>query len=92
MVTGTGGAGGSGSTLFSDNFESGSGNWIAAGPGTDMTASDPTSVDGSTVYDLACPMSKAYLAAAGNVNWTDVIVQAKVKILSFNGSSSSYYS
>ena len=31
------------------------------------------------------------LSAAGNVAWTDVIVQARIKILSFNGTSSSYY-
>jgi hypothetical protein len=87
----TGGTAGSGSVLFSDNFENGLGNWIANGPGTDMTATDATSTDGSTVYDLACPMSKAFLSAAGNVSWTDVVFQAKVKIVSFNGSSSSYY-
>ena len=82
-ATGTGGATG---TLFSDNFESGAGKWITNGPGTATIKTD-----GSSVYDLSCLMSKVYLAAAGDVSWTDVSVQARVKIVSFNGSSSSYY-
>ena len=36
-------------------------------------------------------MSKVFLAAAGDITWTNVIVQARIKILSFNGSSTSYY-
>jgi len=82
-VTGTAGASG---TIFSDNFESGAGKWITSGPGTAAIASD-----GSNVYDLSCPMSKVFLAAAGDVSWTNVIVQSRIKIVSFNGSSSSYY-
>jgi len=82
-VTGTAGASG---TLFSDNFESGAGKWITSGPGTATIDSD-----GSNVYDLSCPMSKVFLAAAGDVSWTNVIVQSRIKIVSFNGSSSSYY-
>jgi hypothetical protein len=82
----TGGAAGAGSTLFSDNFENGIATWFTNGLGTAMTATD-----GSTVYEINCPMSKVCLSANGNVNWTDVIVQARVKIVSFNGSSSSYY-
>ena len=82
-VTGAGGASG---TLFSDSFKSGAGKWLTSGPGTATIASD-----GSNVYDLSCPMSKVYLAAAGDISWTNVVVQARIKILSFNGSSSSYY-
>jgi len=82
-TTGTGGASG---TIFSDNFESGTGKWISSGPGTAAIATD-----GSSVYDLSCLMSKVFLAAAGDVSWTNVIVQARIKIVSFNGSSSSYY-
>jgi hypothetical protein len=80
------GAGGASGTIFSDNFESGAGKWITSGPGTATVASD-----GSSVYDLSCLMSKVFLAAAGDVSWTNVVVQARVKVLSFNGSSSSYY-
>ena len=85
-ATGSGGAGGAGSTLFSDGFEDGISKWFTNGLGTEMTASD-----GSTVYEINCPMSKVCLAANGDVSWTDVIVTARVKIISFAGSSSSYY-
>ena len=88
-ATGTGGViatGGATGTLFADDFESGTGKWITDGPGTATTKTD-----GSTVYDLSCLMSDVYLAAAGDVSWTDVVVQGRIKILSFNGSSSSYY-
>ncbi|HVV48384.1 MAG TPA: hypothetical protein VHO06_01880, partial [Polyangia bacterium] len=60
--------------------------WLTNGTGTAMTATD-----GSTVYELSNPMSKVFLSANGSVDWTDVVVQARIKILSFNGSSSSYY-
>ncbi len=72
--------------IFSDNFESGTSKWMTSGPGTATIASD-----GSSVYDLSCLMSKVFLAAAGDISWSNVIVQARIKILSFNGSSSSYY-
>ena len=94
-VTGTGGVvatggatgiGGAPGTIFSDDFESGTGKWITSGPGTAAIATD-----GSSVYDLSCPMSKVFLAAAGDISWTDVIVQARIKILSFNGSATGYY-
>jgi pectate lyase len=94
-VTGTGGAvatggvtgaGGASGTIFSDNFETGAGKWLSSGPGTATIATD-----GSSVYDLSCLMSKVFLAAAGDLSWTNVIVQARIKILSFNGSSTSYY-
>ncbi len=85
-TTATGGAAGAGSTLFSDDFEHGVATWFTNGLGTASTATD-----GSTVYELDCPMSKVCLAANGDVAWTDVLVQARVKIVSFNGSSSSYY-
>jgi hypothetical protein len=80
------GAGGASGPIFSDNFESGAGKWITSGPGTATVASD-----GSGVYDLSYLMSKVFLAAAGDISWTNVVVQARIKILSFNGSSSSYY-
>jgi hypothetical protein len=88
-TTGAGGAtstGGAGGPLFSDGFENGISSWFTNGLGTETTATD-----GSTVYEINCPMSKVCLAANGNVSWTDVIVTAKVKIVSFAGSSSSYY-
>jgi hypothetical protein len=94
-VTGTGGAvatggalgtAGASGTIFSDDFESGTSKWITSGPGTAAIATD-----GSSVYDLSCPMSKVFLAAAGDISWTNVIVQARIKIVSFNGSATGYY-
>jgi hypothetical protein len=85
-VTGTAGTAGSGTVLFSDDFESGSAKWITSGTGTAAITTD-----GNHVYELSCLMSKVYLAAAGNATWTNQVISARIKILSFNGSSSSYY-
>ncbi len=85
-VTGTGGAAPSGTTLLDEDFESGTARWITSGPGTATVKTD-----GTKVYDLADPMSKVFLAAAGDVAWTDVIVEARVKVVSWAGSSSSDY-
>lgn len=86
----TGGTTGSGATtgatLLNEDFESGTAQWITSGPGTATVKTD-----GSKVYDLADPMSKVFLAAAGDVAWTDVVVEARVKIVSWSGSSSSDY-
>ncbi|HXU60835.1 MAG TPA: LamG domain-containing protein [Polyangia bacterium] len=82
----TGGSATSGATLLADGFENGTAQWLTSGPGTATVKTD-----GSKVYDLADPMSKVFLAAAGDVAWTNVIVQARVKIVSWAGSSSSDY-
>lgn len=85
-TTGAAGGASSGSMLLAESFETGASQWITSGPGTATIK-----MDGSNVYDLADPMSKVFLAAAGDVAWTNVIVTAKVKILSWAGSSSSDY-
>lgn len=85
-VSATGGVVGTGGGLLNEDFESGAGQWITSGPGT---ASVKT--DGTKVYDLADPTSKPFLAAAGDLAWTNVVVQARVKIISWAGSSSSDY-
>ena len=89
-VTGSGGTTGggatTGATLLNEDFEAGAAQWITSGPGTATVKTD-----GSKVYDLADPMSKVFLAAAGDVGWANVIVQARVKIVSWAGSSSSDY-
>ncbi len=86
----TGGTTGSGATtgatLLNEDFEAGTSQWITSGLGTATVKTD-----GTKVYDLADPMSKVFLAAAGDVAWTNVIVQARVKIVSWSGSSSSDY-
>jgi hypothetical protein len=86
-TTGAAGTSGSGTVLFSDDFETGNASqWITSGTGTAAVVTD-----GSHVYELTNLTSKVYLAAAGNVAWTDQVISARIKILSFNGSSSSYY-
>lgn len=82
----TAGSAGSGATLLAEGFENGTSQWITSGPGTATVKTD-----GTSVYDLADPMSKVFLAAAGDVAWTNVVVQARVKIVSWAGSSSSDY-
>jgi hypothetical protein len=86
-TTGTAGTSGSGTVLFSDDFETGNASqWMTNGNGTATVVTD-----GSHVYELSNLTSKVYLAAAGLVTWTDQAISARIKILSFNGSSSSYY-
>jgi hypothetical protein len=86
---GTGGNGGSGATpgaaLFSDDFENGAGKWqsIPAGGWSIIT-------DGTSAYTQGILDTQARFAAAGDVGWTDQIVEARVKVLAFTGSSSSY--
>ena len=86
-TTGAAGTSGSGTVLFSDDFETGNASqWITNGTGTAAVVTD-----GSQVYELTNLTSKVYLAAAGKTTWTDQVISARIKILSFNGSSSSYY-
>jgi hypothetical protein len=90
-ATASGGGTGTGTVLFSDDFEGGAPSQWFLSDSTGMIGVASIKADGSNVYDLDVSMSKVFLAAAGNVAWTDVVVQARVKIISFNGSSSSYY-
>jgi hypothetical protein len=63
----------SASTLFSDDFESGAGNWSKSG-GTWSVVSD-----GSKVYKQAKADSELARVFAGETSWTDYSVEAKVK-------------
>ncbi|MEU4622370.1 pectate lyase [Actinoplanes sp. NPDC023801] len=65
----------SASTLFSDDFESGAGNWSKSG-GTWSVVSD-----GSKVYRQAKADSELARVFAGETSWTDYSVEAKVKAL-----------
>jgi hypothetical protein len=81
------GSAGAAGALFSDDFENGTASWASNALGSATTVTD-----GSTVFALTCAMSsKTCLWANGKVSWTDVIVQARVKIISFTGSGSGYY-
>jgi pectate lyase len=74
--------------LLRDNFEMGTSNWT-------MTPSGvwSTSMDGSTVLGSmgATGSSAMRAASAGELSWTDVQIEARVKVTSFAGSSSGYY-
>ncbi|WP_239140819.1 pectate lyase [Actinoplanes campanulatus] len=60
-------------TLFSDDFESGAGNWTKSG-GTWSVASD-----GSKVYKQAKADSELARVFAGETSWTNYSVEARVK-------------
>jgi hypothetical protein len=86
---GTGGSGMSGEVLFSEDFESGFDGWESS-TGSD----DPWSVvmDDTNVLEQAPPqVNSDRFLSAGSGDWTDVSVEARVKVTAFNGSSSSYF-
>jgi hypothetical protein len=61
--------------------------------GGDATGTYTVASDGSSVFDLATTggsSSKQLLAAAGTTTWTNQVLQARIKVKSFSGSSSSY--
>jgi hypothetical protein len=83
-----GSAGKGGMSLFSDNFEMGTSNWTATPAGVWAIATD-----GSMVYASTGAQANGNwrAVAAGDTSWTDVQIEARVKVTSFAGSSSSYY-
>jgi hypothetical protein len=85
---GTGGGGAGGSVLFFDDFETGTDGWTPTPSGAWSTLTD-----GSTVYAAtgAPANTSARSATAGDLSWTNVAVDARVKITSFVGFSSSYF-
>jgi hypothetical protein len=86
-TTGTAGATGTAGTsgvLFSDDFETGTDGWNFAGVGTSMLVTD-----GSQVFNLAEMAGDQYVGAAGTLTWTNQVVEARVKVLAFTGTSSS---
>jgi len=84
-TTGSAGTGGIGMQLFADDFENGIADWIINGDAT-FTAT----TDGSRVMNINSTMTKISAAANGSTAWTDQVLQARIKINSFNGSSTSY--
>jgi hypothetical protein len=83
---GTTGGGGSGSVLFMDDFEAGisSSKWDFGVAGL-----PPIMMDGTKVVNVTETAGDQKLGAAGMLNWTNYSVEAKVKVLSFSGTSSS---
>ena len=85
---GAAGSGGGGALLFSDDFETGAAkSWTTSGGTWAVTQ------DGSHVYaqQASGTGSSVLLSAAGSTTWTDQIIEVRVKVLSFGGSSSSYF-
>jgi len=82
----------SGSQLLQENFENFSGaasGWATSAGSVWEVQTDSTLV--SNVYTQSeATSSTPDLATAGDVGWRDVVVEADMKILAFNGSSSSY--
>jgi hypothetical protein len=87
--SGAGGTGMSGQVLFSDDFEtSDAADWI---PSADADAWSVV-MDDTNVYRQAPPeVNSDRFSVAGDADWTDVSVEARVQVISFNGSSSSYF-
>jgi pectate lyase len=82
----------SGTLLLQENFENFSasaGAWASSQGSTWDVQTDPTLV--SNVYiQSETTSSSPDLATTGDVTWRDVVVEADMEILAFNGSSSSY--
>jgi hypothetical protein len=82
----TGGSGGAtGEVLFFDDFEGAADKWVSV-------PSDGWAIvaDGSNVYKQGTLDTAFRVSSAGDASWTDQVVEAKVKVLAFQGSSSSY--
>jgi hypothetical protein len=92
-TTGTAGRGGAtgvagttgGASLFTENFETPLGTrWDFSVGGTHMVVAD-----GTQALNLNESAGEQVLAAAGQAMWTNISIEARVKVLAFNGSSSS---
>jgi len=82
----TGTAGGSGNVLFMDDFESGTSKWDLA-----LNLTHSLVNDGTQVLDMSETAGDQALAAAplSQPNWTNISVEARVKVVQFTGTSSS---
>jgi len=86
---GTTGSGGSGTILFMEDFESGvlmTPKWDTGAIPMSMT---PIIMDGTKVLSFTSSTGDQLIAAAGMTNWTNYSLEAKVKVISFTGTSSS---
>jgi hypothetical protein len=77
---------GPGVTVFSDDFESGLGAWTP-----NPTDGWSIATDGTNVYQQGTLDTEARVSSAGDSTWKDASVEARVKVLAFDGSSSSYF-
>jgi hypothetical protein len=83
-AAGSVGTAGAAGVLFSDNFEAGASRWNFAGVG-----SSALMADGSQVFSLNETAGNQYVGAAGMLSWVNQVVEARVKVLAFSGTSSS---
>jgi hypothetical protein len=85
-TAGTTGSGGSGSVLFMEDFEAGisASKWDFGPLGL-----PPVMMDGTKVVNVMEAAGDQKLGAAGMLSWTNYSIEAKVKVLSFTGTSSS---
>jgi hypothetical protein len=83
-----GGAGGAtpNQSLFTDDFEGSAKNWISAPSDGWSVVSDDTKVFRQGTLDTQFRVS-----SGGDAAWTDQAVEARVKVLAFTGSSTSYF-
>jgi hypothetical protein len=81
---GTGGAA-TNQILFSDDFEGSAKSWISVPSDGWSIVSDDTKVFRQGTLD-----NQFRISSAGDVAWTDQAVEARVKVLAFTGSSTSY--
>lgn len=82
-----GGAGTSGDFALFDDFEAGAGQWleVAGNPWAVVLDADRASHG----YQLAPTFADFYVAVAKEGVWTDQVIEARVKVLAFGGTSTS---
>src|SRR5690606_35862988 len=74
-----------GAVLLSEDFESGTDGWQTNAGGSWSLVSD-----GSSVYAQSNTDNALRMASAGATGWTDVVVEVRVKVLAFSGTSTSF--
>jgi hypothetical protein len=85
---------GPGPVAFFDDFEDGvADGWInATVPPTGLAGAWSILQDGSKVYRQSNNMDgSTQIAAAGSTAWVNQVIEAKIKVFSFNGVTSSYF-
>lgn len=81
-----------GAVLFSDDFEDGAPNDWQASAGTWVVMTDGSKVYAQTGAGTGSSvLSSAPHSASAEAAWTDQIIEAKIKINAFGGSSTSYF-
>jgi len=86
---GAGGIPGSGDQVFFEDFENSAERWENSDGTTWSITTDAET--GSSVYGNSEVINEPRIASVTNACFTDVIVEAKVKVLDFPGSSTTYF-